>query len=167
MTKKQKLQNDFKNLKGNPIQIKLWISMPSGETEIIINPNVIDKMIYIEKTYDDNLVHNNCQAIQIEKYEFRCSDENLSYSFGEALSLCKKGFKIARKNWNGKGMFVYYVPENSYPAVTDVAKKTFGDMIPYRAYLALKTVDNKVATWLPSISDVLADDWFLVGDEEE
>ena len=40
-------------------------------------------------------------------------------------------------------------------------------MIPYRAYLALKTVDNKVATWVPSISDVLSDDWFLVGDEEE
>lgn len=162
MTRKEKLQADFKNLKGSPIQIKLWISMPSGETEIIINPNVMDKIIYIDKTYDDNLVHKNCPAIQIEKYEFRCADEELTYSFGEAVSLLKRGFKLARKNWNGPNMFVYYVPENKYPACTKIAKETFGDMVPYRAYLAIKTVNNEVATWVPSISDVLSDDWYVV-----
>ena len=163
MTRKEELQNTFKNLKGNPIQITLWISMPTGETEIIVNPNVIDKMIYIDRTYNDDLVHSNCNSIRIEKYEFKCAGEELTYSFGEALKLVKRGHKIARKNWNGKNQFVYYVPKASYPACTPIAKETFGDMVPYRDYLALKTVNNEVATWVPSISDVLSDDWYVVG----
>lgn len=36
-------------------------------------------------------------------------------------------------------------------------------MVPYRAYLALKTVDNDVATWVPSVSDILAEDWYIEG----
>ncbi|WP_220271858.1 Thoeris anti-defense Tad2 family protein [Moraxella bovis] len=34
--------------------------------------------------------------------------------------------------------------------------------MPYRAYLALKTAQNDVATWTPSVSDTLAEDWVIV-----
>jgi len=34
--------------------------------------------------------------------------KNLSYS--EALTLVKAGHRITREGWNGKNMFVYYVP---------------------------------------------------------
>ena len=162
MNRLEKLKEDFKNLKVKPIQIKLWISMPSGETELIINPNVIDKMIYIEKTYDEMLVHKGCPQIKISSYEFVCADDELTYSFGDALLLCKRGFRIARKNWNGKNMYVYFVPAASYPACTEIARAEFGDMVPYRAYLALKTNNNQVATWVPSISDLLENDWYVV-----
>jgi len=30
--------------------------MPTGETEIISNPRVLENMAYIDKTYSDNLV---------------------------------------------------------------------------------------------------------------
>jgi len=82
--------------------------------------------------------------------------------FGEAIRELKAGKKVARGGWNGNGMYAYYVPANNYPAQTDAAREEFGDMVPYRHYLALKTAQNDVATWAPSTSDSLADDWEVV-----
>jgi Protein of unknown function (DUF2829) len=85
-------------------------------------------------------------------------------SFGHALEVLKAGGRVARAGWNGKGMFVYHVPANAYPAQTEIAKRHWGEgaLVPYRAYLALKTVDGDVSTWVPSITDVLADDWMAL-----
>ena len=91
---------------------------------------------------------------------YRCSG---SMTFGDAVSLAKKGFKVARSGWNGSQMFAYIVPANSYPAQTEMIKGTFeNDMVPYREYWALKTAQNDVATWAPSGSDSLASDWTVV-----
>lgn len=86
--------------------------------------------------------------------------------FGQAIREVKSGKKIARTGWNGKGMYVYYVPAASYPAMTEIAIKQWGDggLVPYNPYLALKGVDNNVSTWVPSINDVLAEDWYVVVD---
>ena len=93
-----------------------------------------------------------------EKMTF--TDHDLS--FGESVEAAKSGKKVARRGWNGQGMYAYIVPANSYPAVTDIARAQFGEMVPYRAYWALKTAQNDVATWAPSGSDSLADDWMIV-----
>jgi len=83
-------------------------------------------------------------------------------NFSTALNLLKEGHALQRSGWNGKGLYVYLVPANSYPAVTEIAKKNFGDMVPYSAYLAIKSVDNTVVPWHPSQTDILADDWDLI-----
>ena len=85
--------------------------------------------------------------------------ENMT--FGQALEALKAGMKVSRAGWNGKGMFVYYVPADSYPARTPTAKAYFGDdaLVPYNAYLAIKNVDNSVSTWVPSVNDCLSEDW--------
>lgn len=90
--------------------------------------------------------------------------ETSGMPFGHAVEAMKKGKKVVRAGWNGKGMFAYYVPEASYPAQTGAAKAHFGDnaLVPYRAYFALKTVDETVSTWAPSVNDALADDWSIV-----
>ena len=85
-------------------------------------------------------------------------------NFGQAIEAAKQGKKIAREGWNGSGMFAYIVPAQSYPAQTEIAKKHFGEnvMVPYRAYWALKTAQEDVATWTPSGSDTLAEDWIVL-----
>lgn len=90
-------------------------------------------------------------------------------NFGEAIALLKDGAKVGRAGWNGKAMFLYYVPANSYPAQTDVAKEYWGakqaetdasvPMVPYGAYIAMKTAQENVVPWLASQTDVLAEDW--------
>jgi hypothetical protein len=92
-------------------------------------------------------------------------------NFGEALELLRAGERVAREGWNGKNMFIYLVPANSYPAQTEVAKKYWAGktdttkapahipMVPYGAYLAMKTAQENVVPWLASQTDILADDW--------
>jgi hypothetical protein len=56
---------------------------------------------------------------------------------------------VARAGWNGAGMFAYIVPASQYPAITGVAKEYWGEgNLPYRAYWALKTAQEDVATGL-------------------
>ena len=80
-------------------------------------------------------------------------------NFGDAIELIKQGKKVARKGWNGKGMFVYYIPANEYKTTTDVAKKEFGDKASYNPYMAIKNVNGTVSTWVPSVNDCLSEDW--------
>lgn len=81
--------------------------------------------------------------------------------FGNALNSLRAGNAVQREGWNGKGMFLYLVPENAYPAQTGVAKKHFGEnaKVPYGAYIAMKTATGNVVPWLASQTDVLAYDW--------
>jgi hypothetical protein len=88
------------------------------------------------------------------------------FGFSLALSLMKDGARVSRTGWNGPGQFVYHVPAASYPAHRNGKHTLVGDypddMVPYREYLALRTVDGSVVPWTPSVSDVLAEDWVLV-----
>ena len=84
--------------------------------------------------------------------------------FGQALNWLKDGKKVAREGWNGKGMFLYYVPANKYPASTKIGESiadTDGK-VEYSAYIAMKTAQGNVVPWLASQTDVLAKDWTVV-----
>lgn len=99
-----------------------------------------------------------CQANILPKTE--------RLSFGDAVAALKEGLRVARSGWNGKGMFLYYVPENKYPASRNEHGTMIGvfedDMVPYGAYIAMKTAQNNVVPWLASQTDVLAEDWQIV-----
>lgn len=81
--------------------------------------------------------------------------------FGWALNQLRLGFRVCRTGWNGKGMWLYLVPANSYPAQTKAARDEFGEMVPYGAYIAMKTAQGNVVPWLASQTDVLAEDWMV------
>jgi hypothetical protein len=87
-------------------------------------------------------------------------------TFGGALVMLKQGLKVTRAGWNGKGMFIYHVPENHYPASNNAHGTMLGefpdDMVPYREYLAMKTAQGDVVPWVASQTDVLAEDWGVV-----
>lgn len=86
--------------------------------------------------------------------------------YGEALFLLKKGKKVCRIGWNGKGLFIFLVPENKYHASGNKLKTLIGtyrdDMVPYTAYLAIKSVDGTITPWAASQTDTLAEDWMEV-----
>lgn len=85
-------------------------------------------------------------------------------SFGMAISAARLGYKVSRAGWNGSGMFAYIVPAAKYKAQTSVIMDMAFDnnLIPYREYWALFTAQKDVATWAPSGSDSLAEDWCIV-----
>lgn len=106
---------------------------------------------------------NCCELVQVGG---DCPiEEGDECDFGSAIYLLKSGKKVMRKGWNGKAMFLYYVPAASYPmqrnSLETMAGEFEGDLVPYGAYIAMKTAQNNVVPWLASQTDVLATDWCL------
>ena len=90
-----------------------------------------------------------------------------SLTFGLAVEALKQGNKVARGGWNGKGMFVVY--QKGYPQGINCNKQTAiawgmseGDLFKCEPYLQIKMVNGSHAMWVPSINDVLADDWAVI-----
>lgn len=88
-------------------------------------------------------------------------------TFGIALEMLKKGFRVARKGWNGKGMFVVF--QKGYPDGIPCNKQTAeawgiseGDLFKCTPYLQIRCVDGSHSMWVPSINDCLAEDWVIV-----
>ena len=91
--------------------------------------------------------------------------ENLN--FGQAIEAAKSGKKVARKGWNGAEMYAVIMP--GYPdgiAVNETTANAHGipsgTIMKFRPYWALKTAQNDIATWAPSGSDSLAEDWVVL-----
>lgn len=82
-------------------------------------------------------------------------------NFGNAIEALKRK-KVARDGWNGKGMYVYYIPEMKGKNLTENEK----GLTTYNAYFAIKNVNDSVSTWVPSINDCLAEDWRIVADAQ-
>lgn len=83
-------------------------------------------------------------------------------SFGGAICLLKAGFQVRRANWSGN-KFLYFVPSESYPAMTDIEKSVAEDgMVLYKPYIAIRCKDGGVGFYTPTQCDVLAEDWVVV-----
>lgn len=84
--------------------------------------------------------------------------------FSDALMWLKEGKRVARAGWNGAGQFAWMVPDGVYPARMEAIKGYFpDDQVPYGAYFALKNAQGTVVPWVPSVGDLLAIDWQVVG----
>lgn len=81
-------------------------------------------------------------------------------NFSEALEALKKEQWVARAGWNGKGMHVYL--EDSFKM--KIREGAFaGSYRHYGAYLVLYVgQDRHQPGWMPSMADLLADDWQII-----
>lgn len=84
--------------------------------------------------------------------------------FSVALRLVKGGSKVARKGWNGKGMFIFLVPGSTFkvnrPPLLGIYPE--GTEIKYHGHVDMRTADGQIVPWLASQTDLLAEDWVLV-----
>ena len=91
----------------------------------------------------------------------------MGMNFGIALELMKKGCKVAREDWNSKGMFAVY--QKGYPDAIPCNRQTAeawgmkeGELFKCNPYLQIRQADGSHSMWVPSIDDVLAEDWVIV-----
>jgi hypothetical protein len=91
-----------------------------------------------------------------------------TFSFSNALHQLKHGAHIYRTGWNSKDMYV--VMQKGYPDGIAINKNTAeatgipeGTVCIFRPYLMLKTADNSFVPWVASQSDILAEDWVIMG----
>lgn len=86
--------------------------------------------------------------------------------FGEALEALKKGYKVARAGWNGKGMWLILVPgtKNVRPvAGTPYSRAGVTAEVDIEPHIDMFTAQgNMQPGWLASQTDMLAEDWQVV-----
>jgi len=94
-------------------------------------------------------------------------------NFSDALAALKNGSTLAREGWNAKNQYIYLVPAGRYkvstPTGAAIAEKQDDNLVPYQAYVAIKTVQGTVVPWFVFQSDLLAKDWieYTLGDPVE
>lgn len=76
--------------------------------------------------------------------------------FGEAVEELKAGKKVFRTGWNGRNMFVSMISGHEQAAEFNAPTVWFNP------YFSIRNVDGSWSTWVPSINDVLAEDWSVV-----
>ena len=114
----------------------------------------------------DNRLQPPSDDNKIEAQDWMIPDD-ATFSFGDAVEILKKGARVAREGWNGKGMWLMMVhpdddaavpPRPTY-AVAGIVDDTTNGCLPW---IGMKTADNKFVPWLASQTDVLAEDWQIV-----
>lgn len=79
------------------------------------------------------------------------------FSFGDAIKYVKRGLKVARKGWNGKGMYLFLADGEDLTSCLST-----GDF-KCASSVCMKTAQNTICVgWLASQADMLAEDWVFV-----
>lgn len=83
--------------------------------------------------------------------------------FGEAIKALKEGKKVARKGWNGKGMFLYLINGREFQNALKYGYGEYECEPTITSSIAMKTAQNTIVVgWLASQTDMLAEDWEIV-----
>lgn len=93
---------------------------------------------------------------------------NEGLTFGQAIESMKQGKKVARKGWNGKGMYLWLLPATEVkkewcrdPRLIEAMGER--DALPCLGSIRMFTATKEVLTgWLASQTDMLSDDWVIV-----
>lgn len=82
----------------------------------------------------------------------------MGMTFGEAIENMKKGEKVARRGWNGKGMYLFLADGE------DLSKcLSHNGEFKCISSICMKTAQDTICVgWLASQADMLAEDWELV-----
>ena len=105
-------------------------------------------------------------------------------TFSEALEALNNGLFVARKGWNGKGMFLYkveasdvtyeqlrgrckdaikYVFEHAKDDEPQTVQETVQETVHINAHIDMKAADDSIVVgWLASQTDMQANDWYIV-----
>lgn len=78
--------------------------------------------------------------------------------FGKAIELLKKGKRLQRKGWNGKGQYIELATNISYVDASQEIINVNHDAIGNKAIAFVGTSGVQLG-WLASQSDMLAEDW--------
>lgn len=106
--------------------------------------------------YPDGYVSWSPKAVFEEAYR-----PTTGMSFGLAIEAAKKGHRISRSGWNGKGQYVEIAAGISYVGPDGEIVNAEHDAIGNRA-LAFVGTSGVQMGWLASQADMLADDWTIV-----
>lgn len=91
------------------------------------------------------------------------NNKNNNLTFGEALESLKQGNCIARKGWNGKEMYLFLsTASNNALGLQGNRNAKLGDTV--LSCICMRTAKKEIVVgWLASQTDMLSNDWFVLG----
>ena len=127
------------------------------------------------------------QALGMDMYHFALTarlidmglfpnDEGKSFAFAGmgiagAVNALKLGLAVRRKGWNGKGLFVVkqipsHITSDIIPKMQSLPQSAKNILmsrknphIDYTNQMLIINPDGRADSWVPSVSDIFADDW--------
>lgn len=115
-----------------------------------------------------------CKPDIFEKTYDVANESKNAMCFGDAIEVLKQGGVIRRSGWNGKDIVVFkqvpaHIDHTVIPkmqSLPQAAKEIISDQVGYIDYtcqcLIFNTKTGRADSWVPSISDVFAEDWEIV-----
>ena len=115
----------------------LWVMM--GEWEIVKQDATPEEETPTEPAHDDG------------------------FCFSEALYRLKLGQRVARKGWNGKGMYLFLADSFTFHTDADLSDMRLREGELTLPAIVLKTADDQFCVgWTAWSLDMLAEDWQVV-----
>lgn len=78
----------------------------------------------------------------------KVGDRMNAFGFEDAVMYLKRGFKLTRRGWNGKGQYICIQRPDENSKMT----------LPY---IYIVTVTKELVPWVASQTDVLTEDWVI------
>ncbi len=111
-----------------------------------------------------------------EKVEESKESENLN--FGEFIEILKQGVLVRRKGWNGKGLFVIkqvpaHIESDVIPRMQSLPQSAKDRILKGKGFvdytsqcLIYNENTGRADSWVPSVSDIFAEDWEVVHNQD-
>ena len=163
MNKEMKLYIGIKIVKAMPMTMTKAQEVLGRE----IKPATVEEDGYLVE-YKDGYMSWSPKSVFEEAYH-----EVKGMNFGEVIEALKTGLAVRRKGWNGKGLFIVkQVPSHitgeiipgmqSLPqSAKDIIMARKEPHIDYTNQMLIINPDGRADSWVPSSSDVFAEDWEL------
>ena len=143
---------------------RFW--MPDGSKVVVslhevIDLRIKDKAVSCDEGYKVRYPdgYESFSPKEVFEEAYRRTD---NMNFGLALEAAKKGLRIARSGWNGRGMYVFLADVQELNTAADISEFKDQDVEIYDL-LVLRTAQETLQPgWLATQSDMLADDWKIV-----
>lgn len=106
------------------------------------------------------------RAKQHDAFRLDKNNEEAIMNFGEAIKALKLGKRVARKGWNGKGIFIKLKKGEPLNTPNNRFNEVMTHDFIYIDTTGLRTNNPNApmdrVPWLASQTDMLADDWVVV-----
>lgn len=135
--------------------IKSGISVEDSK-RMFRNSGTKDQDGYVVKYEDGYISWSPKEAFE---KAYRATDEGVT--FGSAIELMKKGYKVKRRGWNGKNQYIELASAISYTNPAGEVVNSEHAAIGNKAIAFVGTSGVQMG-WLASQADMLAEDWVIV-----
>lgn len=165
-----RMQIEAEEVNGRYVKLAAFID--SGKMDEVVN-DMYNKCL-LEMQCCTMFDYIRLLDTRIQRMQGSDSAEVRKMNFGMAIMALKAGFPIRRSGWNGKGLMVFkqipahiesdVIPKmQSLPqSAKDLILKDKGFIDYTSQCLIYNENTGRADSWVPSISDVFADDWEIV-----